>query len=122
MPIITKAEWELVAAYLDSLEPDRAAFLRRRIRESATASRPVVCPLLDTDSGTCLIYEARPVACRAYGFYVEREKVLGCSRIESLAGQSADVIWGNHIALEDKLQSLGPAEELYRWLEEGQKL
>ena len=118
VPIVTKAEWELIAAYLDSLEPDAAVLLRARIRESATASRPVVCPLLDTGSGTCLVYESRPVACRAYGFYVEREKVLGCSRIESVAEQSAHVIWGNHIALEEKVQSLGPAAELYRWLEE----
>ena len=44
---------------------------------------------------------------------MEREKFLGCSRIESVAEQSAEVIWGNHIALEEKVQSLGPAAELY---------
>jgi len=79
--------------------------------------RPVVCPLLDLDSGTCLVYQARPVACRAYGFYAEGESVLGCSRIESVAADSPEVIWGNHRMLEDELHCLGPAAELAEWLE-----
>ncbi len=78
-------------------------------------SRPVVCPLLDAD-GTCLVYEARPVACRAYGFYVERREVLGCSLIESVSRQSPDLVWGNHLALEENVRRLGAAEELSVWL------
>jgi Fe-S-cluster containining protein len=76
----------------------------------------VVCPLLDTSSGTCLVYEARPIACRAYGFYAEREYVLGCNRIESIAGQRPDVIWGNHAAMEEDVARLGPAASLAEWL------
>jgi hypothetical protein len=76
----------------------------------------VVCPLLDTDSGACLVYEARPVACRAYGFYAERQFVLGCSRIEAMAPQRPNIVWGNHIALEDRLLSLGAAVPLSDWL------
>jgi Fe-S-cluster containining protein len=107
----------LIAAHLERLEPETAELIRERIRDSAHASRPVVCPMLETASGTCLVYDARPVACRAYGFYVERENVLGCNRIESMAEQRHDVIWGNHMALEEKLQSPGPAAELYKWLD-----
>ena len=76
----------------------------------------MTCPLLDTDSGTCLVYEARPVACRAYGFYAERQYVLGCSRIEWIAEQAPDVVWGNQAALEDRLDGLGPAEVLSFWI------
>jgi Fe-S-cluster containining protein len=111
----------LIAAALDALPADVAELLRRRIRDSASASRPIVCPLLDRDAGACLVYSARPVACRAYGFYAERQFVLGCSRIESIAEESPDVVWGNHAALEEELRLLGPAAELYEWLGSGDR-
>ena len=76
----------------------------------------MACPLLDSDSGTCLVYEAWPLACRAYGFYAERGDVLGCGRIESISQQSPDVIWGNHAALEERMRELGPGKELSVWL------
>jgi len=79
-------------------------------------SRPVTCPMLDPDSASCLVYQARPVACRAYGFYAEREFVLGCSRIESVSRQASDVVWGNHTALEQRMDGLGEAAELSQWL------
>ncbi len=89
---------------------------RQRILASASASRPVVCPLLDLASGACLVYDARPIACRAYGFYAERELVLGCRRIESIGREVPGILWGNHEALEDRIRSLGPAAELSEWL------
>src|SRR5215813_3037364 len=84
-PRVSRHEWRLVAAAIDALPPHTAESARRRIRESAGKPRPVVCPLLDSDSGICLVYEARPVACRAYGFYVERQQVLGCGQVESIS-------------------------------------
>jgi Fe-S-cluster containining protein len=117
VPLITREEWQEIAAQLERLEPITAAAIRERIRKSQSASRPIVCPMLDERSGTCLIYEARPIACRAYGFYVERESVLGCHRIKLIADESPGVIWGNSVALEDKLKPLGPAAELYHWLD-----
>jgi Fe-S-cluster containining protein len=116
VPRVTEEEWQLIATALDALPAQTAQIVRQRIRNSAGLSRPVVCPLLDTGSGACLVYAARPVACRAYGFYVERDRVLGCSRIESLARQSSSVVWGNHISSEERLRSLGPAAELHQWL------
>jgi uncharacterized protein len=116
VPLVTQEEWRLIATALDSLPVETAELVWQRIRDSARLSRPLVCPLLDTSSGTCLVYEARPIACRAYGFYVERQNVLGCSRIESIAQQSDDVVWGNHTALEERLRLLGPSVELYQWL------
>ena len=116
VPRVSRPEWESIGAALECLPASVAELARQRIRDSATASRPVICPLLDRDAGTCLVYEARPVACRAYGFYAQRQYVLGCSRIESIGRQSPDVVWGNHTALEEQLQSLGEAAELSNWL------
>jgi Fe-S-cluster containining protein len=115
-PRISKAEWRLIATALDALAADIADSLRRRIANSASTSAPVVCPLLDTASGSCLVYEARPVACRAYGFYAERQYVLGCPRIESIAQERSDIVWGNHAALEDRLLSLDEAGLMSDWL------
>ncbi len=115
-PRVSRLEWARISAAIDALPAEVAVAVRQRIRNSAHASRPVVCPLLDSDCGTCLIYEARPIACRAYGFYAEREEVLGCHRIELLSRQSPDVVWGNHAALEDRLVQLGPGAELSTWL------
>jgi len=105
----------LIASALEALPGDVAQLVRRRIRESEFAARPVICPLLDTASGTCLVYEARPVACRSYGFYAERRQVLGCSRIASISEERSDVVWGNHAALEERMRLLGPAVELFAW-------
>jgi uncharacterized protein len=116
VPRVTEQEWRPIAGAIDALPPDLADAVRQRIRDSANATRPVICPLLDTDTGSCLVYEARPVACRAYGFYAERHEVLGCGRIESVLRQSPDVVWGNHAALEDRLRGLGPAVELPVWI------
>jgi uncharacterized protein len=115
VPRVTRQEWDLVAAALDALPSAVQQAARLRIHDSVSAKRPVVCPLLDTSSGTCLVYEARPIACRAYGFYAERDLVLGCSRIESVAREAPDVVWGNHAALEDETGRLGPAAELWEW-------
>lgn len=116
MPRVSRKEWEGIAAAIGELPAGTEESVRHRIRESASAPAPVVCPLLDTDSGTCLVYDARPVACRAYGFYAERQYVLGCSRIQSIGDQTPDVVWGNQAALEDRLRSLGPDASLSEWL------
>ena len=115
-PRVTRAEWESISAALANLPGGTARGVFARIRKSSAAFRPVVCPLLDADSGTCLVYEARPVACRAYGFYAERQFVLGCGRIEALGLRSPDLVWGNHRSLEASLGALGEAATLTEWL------
>ena len=115
-PRVSLAEWRLVTQAIYALPAEIAEAARQRIRETAGRTRPVVCPLLDQETDACLIYEARPVACRAYGFYAERREVLGCHRIEAIAEQAADVIWGNHASLENDLADLGPAREFSAWL------
>ena len=115
-PVIRRVEWESIAAALDSLPPDVADAARDSIRESAGAPRPVTCPLLDAGTGACLVYDARPVACRAYGFYAGREGVLGCARIESIACERPEVVWGNYEAIEERLRALGPEAPVAAWL------
>ena len=114
VPKITREEWERIVAALDRLPAEAAAQALCRIR--GCHSQPSICPLLDLDTGCCLVYEARPLACRAYGFYAERESVLGCHRIESIAAECPDVVWGNHATLEERLSSLGPSADLWEWL------
>ena len=118
-PRVSEKEWQRIAQAIDALPIQVAEPARQRIREAAGRARPVSCGLLDPASGACLIYEARPIACRSYGFYAEREKVLGCSRIEAIAREAPDVLWGNHAALDADLQELGEARELSVWLESG---
>ena len=105
----------MISRAIDVLPEQTAELVRRRIRDSATAERPVICPLLDRETGACLIYEARPAACRAYGFYAEREAVLGCERIERMGRELANVVWGNHTALEEELRGLGEQVTLAEW-------
>jgi Fe-S-cluster containining protein len=105
-----------MASALEALPRETASAARQRIRGTTGLERPVVCPLLDTDTNACLIYEARPIACRTYGFYAERDKVLGCSQIEDLSRDAHDVVWGNHTSIEARALELGPAMELAAWL------
>lgn len=49
------------------------------------------------------------MACRSYGYYVQRELGLDCHDIETrvAAGTLADVVWGNHDAIDSRLAGFG---------------
>jgi len=72
LPSLTRAEWESLQQAIEESLPD----WRERVAPlvAAVPAAPVTCPFLDRDSGACLVYEARPLACRTYGFYRERDK------------------------------------------------
>jgi hypothetical protein len=57
------------------------------------------------------------VACRSYGFYVQRQLGLYCPEIEvRVADDSlADVVWGNHDAIDQRLADLGESRPLTEW-------
>jgi Fe-S-cluster containining protein len=76
----------------------------------------MVCPLLDEKSGACLVYAARPVACRTYGFYADREGGLYCTLIEEYAATTHTIVWGNHEAVEARLDAIGSRRNLVEWL------
>ena len=118
VPTLTAAEWALLQAGLAALPPAQLDEIRRRVAALAGAPvRPVTCPLLEETSGACPVYASRPVACRTYGFYVERDKGLYCRDIEALeaAGRLPGVVWGNHEAIDRRLAALGEARPLTEW-------
>lgn len=121
VPQLTAAEWELLRGGLAALAPEQLAVIHRNVADLAgQSSRPVVCPLLDRNTGACPVYAERPVACRSYGFYVQRDKGLYCHDIEGqeAAGSLADVVWGNHDAIDQRLASLGERRALTAWFAE----
>ncbi len=114
-PTLTAAEWEQLQPALASLP----ASVHRRI-QNLDAAAPVTCPLLDLNSSACLVYEQRPVACRTYGFFVERDQGLYCGIIlhRVAQGELNGVTWGNAQAIADDLAPLGPARSLCDWYRE----
>ena len=116
-PRLTAAEWALLRDALAALPAQRLAQIRPAMKALAGGQRPFVCPLLDPASGACPVYAARPVACRTYGFYVQRELGLYCHDIESRVadGALADVVWGNHDAIDQRLAGLGEVRSLSEW-------
>ncbi len=120
VPQLTRTEWDLLREGLAALPPERLQEIRSNMEAlSSQRSRPVICPLLDRSTGACPVYAQRPVACRTYGFYVQREQGLYCHDIESLVadGTLADVVWGNHDAIDRQLAGLGEVRALTDWFE-----
>jgi len=95
-PALTEAEWQRIEAVVGTEQ------VRQRLVDFA--GPPYACPFLD--DGACSIYDVRPVACRTYGFYVERGTGLYCAQIEQR--DFAGVVWGNQVAVDRALDTLGP--------------
>lgn len=126
VPQLSAAEWALLKEGLAALAPERRQEIGRNLAALADQqSGPVVCPLLDQSTGACPVYAQRPVACRSYGFYAQRDLGLYCRDIESRVadGTLADVVWGNHDAIDRQLAGLGESRALTEWfaLEENGK-
>jgi Fe-S-cluster containining protein len=118
VPQLTAEEWHLLQEGLTALPQERLAEVRRDLAALAgPRSRPLLCPLLDQSTGACPVYAQRPVACRTYGFYVQRDKGLYCQEIESRVadGFLADVVWGNHEAIDHRLAGMGETRSLIEW-------
>jgi Fe-S-cluster containining protein len=120
VPQMTGAEWSLLKEGLVALPQERLRSVSRNMADLASQqSRPIICPLLDQPTGACMVYTQRPVACRTYGFYVQRELGLYCQDIESreAEGALADVVWGNHDAIDHRLGRMGEILALTEWFE-----
>jgi Fe-S-cluster containining protein len=118
VPQLTLAEWDLLREGLQGLAPERLLEISKNM-VALTRSRPITCPMLDLAAGTCPVYAQRPVACRTYGFYAQRDKGLYCNDIETRVddGKWADVVWGNHDAIDQQLADLGESRALNDWFE-----
>lgn len=117
-PQLTEAEWDLLRAGLTDLPPERLQEIRSNMATLIhQKSPPITCPLLDLATGSCPVYAQRPVACRTYGFYVQRDLGLYCHDIESRVADGAltDVVWGNHDAIDHRLADLGEIRALTDW-------
>ncbi|MGZ6231316.1 MAG: YkgJ family cysteine cluster protein [Syntrophales bacterium] len=118
IPRLTAAEWALLQDGLAALPPKQLQEIGQGIAALAEqTSRPIVCPLLDQSAGACLVYAHRPVACRTYGFYVQRDLGLYCKDIEShvAGGALTEVVWGNQDAVDHRLGGLGDSRDLTEW-------
>ena len=118
IPTLTATEWELLREGLTALPPERLRQIEHNMHALADGqSRPITCPLLDQNTGSCPVYAQRPVACRTYGFYVQRTHGLYCHDIESRvsSGDMAEVIWGNHEAIDTRLSEQGETRTLTAW-------
>ncbi len=124
IPSLTAPEWELVRVGFEQLSKAARAEVLRRTANLEGACRPITCPFLDATSGACLIYAQRPIACRTYGFYRERDVGLYCKKIEAAveAGRYSDVVWGNALSVEAKLDEFGEWKELLTWFREARTL
>ncbi len=120
VPRLTQAEWDLLREGLAALPLVRLGEISKAVEALKTqAAGPVVCPILDLVTGACPVYAHRPVACRTYGFYAQRDLGLYCGDIEKqvAAGKLADVVWGNHDAIDRRLAGLGESRSLVEWFQ-----
>lgn len=118
VPRLTPPEWALLEEGLAALPAKRLEEIGGHVTALAAApAGPVTCPLLDRSTGACPVYAQRPAACRSYGFYVQRDLGLYCSDIEARVaqGELADVVWGNHDAVDRQLTAMGEARPLTEW-------
>jgi Fe-S-cluster containining protein len=118
IPHLTAQEWALLQTGLSLLPTEQFEQISRDINAlSDNATRPLTCPLLDKAAGSCQVYEYRPIACRTYGFYVQRDKGLYCKDIEAQVdeGALAEVVWGNHDVIDARLSELGESLDLHQW-------
>ncbi len=122
IPQLTAAEWALLWDGLSQLPEPLLRCIRQKVAALAEQqARPIVCPMLNQESGTCHVYLYRPTACRTYGFYRQRDEGLYCKDIEAqvASGRLDDVVWGNQEAIDQRLKDTGETRELTVWFSLG---
>jgi Fe-S-cluster containining protein len=116
LPTISEPEWQRLAEALSQLPLEQQAEIRERTA-AAPERGPLTCPMLALESGQCRVYEARPIACRSYGFYTERDAGLHCERVtEAIAPFADQVVWGNGEAIARTLREAGEPVSLRVWI------
>lgn len=115
LPRITRIEWELLREHIVSLDSELRHQIARSIEQCPTQntlSGKVKCPLLDTATRCCLVYEGRPAACRSYGFYRDRSHDLWCHEVEQFVAtlDPHGLVCGNQASLERDLVRISAEE------------
>lgn len=114
MPELTPPERDLLAVGLSRLPAGTQREISGRVSALRGQSAPFTCPFLDSQAGSCLVYDCRPIACRTYGFYMERY----CTQIEEHvnSGEYAGVVWGNVAGVDAEVAGFGEKVGLLEWL------
>jgi len=123
LPRLTHGEWQLLQTGLAALDETQRDDIQQRLTALGPApTRPVTCPLLDPATGACPVYAHRPVACRTYGFYAERDRLLVCQQIaaQDTEGKLATVVWGNHAHIDRTLTATGEIRSLAEWFNQAE--
>lgn len=117
LPLITRAEWLRLKDGLTRLSDLETRQIRNEVKDLARESGPLICPLLDQIEGTCKVYPYRPLACRSYGYFVQKGVGLHCKKIEEqvATGDLNHVVWGNQDALERDMRQEGQPRSLSDW-------
>ena len=118
IPQLTRAEWQLLQQGLSALpKAEFAAVVRNIASPAVEGPAPVTCPLLDVERDACRVYAQRPVACRAYGFYVQQDKGMYCNDIlqQVERGEREGLVWGNQDGVDRQLANLGESRALSDW-------
>ena len=97
---LTRPEWDRVERGLSRLPPEVRDVVEHRVQEAGR-----ICPFLNRERGECLIYASRPIACRTYGFYLQRGAGLWCGDVEAfVTGEGTEgVVLGNQAVVEREL-------------------
>lgn len=114
---VSAVEWAYLWEGFSALAPEVRAGVRARVAGMGDA-RPYRCPLLDPESGGCLVYAHRPLACRTYGFYVSRGQGAWCDLIVAHLARRGEegLVFGNQEAVEADVQALGGGPvTLFAW-------
>jgi len=126
IPRMTEPEWRRLSDALTRLPPHERTDAMQRIEPLRDATqRPFMCPFLDGERGTCRVYEARPLACRTYGFYAEGQHGKHCSRVSDALAEhdSSEVVWGNESALFARAEmEFGPTRTLLEWFDDREQV
>jgi uncharacterized protein len=116
-PELTAAEWERVDEAIAQLLNAERVVVEQRINAllqqiaEDTLDSFVVCPYLNEQEGACRIYDARPIACRTYGFFVARDHDQYCQQIETEIHERGEnaIVWGNAEAVRHDLEQMSGA-------------
>ncbi len=116
VPNLTQPEWSPIFEAYGRLPELVQLQIRGRVA-LLPPDGPMTCPFLDRMAERCLIYEVRPVACRTYGFYRDRDRGLFCREMQAQdeRGDWDGVIWGNAAAVEAKLDELDERKDIDAW-------
>lgn len=115
-PELSVQEWERIDEAVVALPKHIRTEVEQKINHllvqiaENTVSSQVVCPYLDENEGACRIYDARPIACRTYGFFVACNGNDYCEIIEnevsSRSHTTSDIVWGNAEAIRNEIEQV----------------